>query len=102
MPEIPSLPPIADQPLSVVLLAHNAADHVAASLIVWLGFLDDFRPGAYELILVDDGTADKAQAHADAFPALRVIRHDQPQGEGAALRAGLQAATKPLVFYTLC
>jgi glycosyltransferase involved in cell wall biosynthesis len=106
MPEIPSLPPIADQPLSVVLLARNVADHVVASLIVWLGFLDDFRPGAYELILVDDGssdgTADKAQAQADAFPALRVIRLDQPRGEGAALRTGLQAATKPLVFYTLC
>jgi glycosyltransferase involved in cell wall biosynthesis len=106
MPEIPSLPPIADQPLSVVLLARNAADHVVASLIVWLGFLDDFRPGNYELILVDDGssdgTADKAQAQADAFPVVRVVRLDQPRGEGAALRAGLQAATKPLVFYTLC
>src|SRR4051794_26433444 len=106
MPEIPSLPPIADQPLSVVLLARKAADHVAASLIAWLGFLDDFRPGAYEVILVDDGssdgTAEAAEAQADAFPARRVIRHDQPQGEGAALRAGLHAATKPLVFYTLC
>src|SRR5262245_25888987 len=106
MPELPQLPPIADQPLSVVLLARNCADHVVAALITWLGFLDGIRPGAYELILVDDGsddgTADKAQAQADAFPALRVIRHEKPQGEGAALRAGLEAATRPLVFYTLC
>jgi glycosyltransferase involved in cell wall biosynthesis len=106
MPEIPSLPPIADQPLSVVLLARNAAGHVAVSITDWLGFLDDFRPGAYEVILVDDGssdgTADKAQTQSDAFPTLRIIRHDQPRGEGAALRAGLQAATRPLVFYALC
>src|SRR4051812_41630812 len=106
MPELPTLPPIADQPLSVVLLARNVADHVAASLAVWLGFLDAFRPGAYELILVDDGssdgTADVAQAQAGAYPALRVIRIDQARGEGAALRAGLEAATRPLVFYTLC
>lgn len=99
MPELPPLPPIADQPLSVVLLARGATDHVDP-LAAWLRYLDGFRPGAYELILVDDGSGDRAQA--DAFPTVRVLRLDQPRGEGAALRAGLEAATKPLVFYTLC
>src|SRR5262249_35813120 len=50
----------------------------------------------------DDGTGDRAQAQADAYPALRVIRLEQLRGEGAALKKGLEAATKPLVFYTLC
>jgi glycosyltransferase involved in cell wall biosynthesis len=106
MPDLPKLDPIADSPLSVVLLARDGAGHVADSLAAWLGFLDGFRPGAYELILADDGsgdgTADLAQALVGAHPALRVVRLDQPRGEGAALRAGLEATTKPLVFYTLC
>jgi glycosyltransferase involved in cell wall biosynthesis len=106
MPELPILPPIADQPLSVVLLARNCADCVSESIRAWLTFLDSSRRLSYELILVDDGsddgTGDRAQAHASAYPALRVIRHGQHRGEGAALRSGLEAATKPLVFYTLC
>jgi len=106
MPDFPKLPAIADQPLSVVLLARNCSGHVSAYLVEWLGFLEGFRPGTYELILVDDGstdgTADLAQAQVEAHPALRVIRLDQPSGEGVALKKGLEAATKPLVFYTLC
>ena len=105
MPELPKLPPIADQPLSVVLLAATAPITSATSLIAWLGVPRRRAAGPYELILVDDGSDDGTADGAGQrrrLPALRVIRLDQPQGEGAALRAGLEAATKPLVFYTLC
>jgi glycosyltransferase involved in cell wall biosynthesis len=102
MPAIPQLPPIADQPLSVVLLARNAADHAAATLLSWLTALDASRPGAYELILVDDGSGDGTADRAVAVEGVRLVRLEQPRGEGAALRAGLQAATKPLVFYAPC
>ena len=43
MPEIPKLPPIADQPLSVILLARNRADHVALALTTWLASSGTFR-----------------------------------------------------------
>lgn len=106
MPEIPKLPPIADQPLSVVLLARNSGEHLNTVVISWLGTLDDIRPGAYELIVVDDasddGTADKLAQLTSSYSAVRTIRLESRQGEGAALRAGLEAATNPLIFYTLC
>jgi glycosyltransferase involved in cell wall biosynthesis len=105
MPALPTLPPIANQPLSVVLLARDAAAHVEAQLTAWGDFLRGRGPG-HELLLVDDGssdgTADKAEALASRLPLLRVLRHDRPRGEGAALKTGLEAAGKPLVFYTLC
>jgi glycosyltransferase involved in cell wall biosynthesis len=105
MPSLTPLPPIATQPLSVVLLAHNAVSQVAAVVSRWVTFLDGLKRD-YELILVDDGstdgTAEKAESLAEKYPALRVLRHATHQGEGAALRTALEATRHPLLFYTLC
>jgi glycosyltransferase involved in cell wall biosynthesis len=106
MPAVPELPPIAEAPLSIVLLARDAAGHVEDVLSEWDRFLAG-RPGGGELVLVDDGssdgTADRAEALRHTLPRLGpVLRQDTPRGEGAALRKGLEAAGKPLVFYTLC
>jgi glycosyltransferase involved in cell wall biosynthesis len=100
---LPDLPPIADQPLSVVLLAHNDEPHLEAVLDAWAAQLEG--PGRpYELLLVDDGSSDGTAAQVEArcarLPALRYIRLPQPSGFGAALRAGLAQAQFPLVFYT--
>ena len=105
MPEFPPLPPIATQPLSVVLLAHNAAAHLEAVVTDWCTYLNGLDRD-YELLLVDDGSTDKTAALAaglaERSPRLRLLRHDKHQGEGAALRTGLAQARHPLLFYTLC
>src|ERR1043166_1152167 len=59
----------------------------------------------FEIIVVDDGSADSTaavlqeckQRYGDAF---RIIRHSVNRGYGAALRSGFEAATKDLIFYT--
>jgi glycosyltransferase involved in cell wall biosynthesis len=105
MPDLPPLPPIAGQPLSVVLLAHNEEPHLEAVVGEWAALLDGLGRD-YELILVDDGSSDRTGEMAQALTAqlgrLRVLRHAEHRGAGAALRTGLAEARQPLFFYTTC
>lgn len=58
----------------------------------------------FDLTLVDDGsdahTQDILKRIQESFPLVRVIRHEQNRGYGAALRTGFAAATKEWIFYT--
>jgi glycosyltransferase involved in cell wall biosynthesis len=60
--------------------------------------------GAFELILVDDGSRDGsgplADALADQHDAVRVVRHTVNRGYGAALSTGFAAATGDIVCYS--
>jgi glycosyltransferase involved in cell wall biosynthesis len=105
MPELPRLPPIASQPLSVVLLAHNRAHHLETVLSSWVTFLNGLDRD-YEIIVVDDGSTDGSAALSDKLASnyrrVQVLRHERTRGEGAALRTALSVARHPLLFYTLC
>ena len=57
MPLLPPLPPIADQPLSVVLLAHNEEAQLETVVNEWLTFLNGLGRD-YEVLLVDEGSTD--------------------------------------------
>jgi len=54
-----------------------------------------------EVIVVDDGstdaTADEIKALIAAHPGLRLIRHDRPNGQSAAMRTGILAATGDVI-----
>ncbi len=58
----------------------------------------------YEIIIVDDGSADETGRVADELAAsnerIRVVHHERNLGYGAALQSGFRAARKELVFYT--
>jgi glycosyltransferase involved in cell wall biosynthesis len=58
----------------------------------------------YEIIVVDDGSADDTGRIADQIAAankrVRVVHHEHNQGYGAALQSGLRSAAKDLVFYS--
>jgi glycosyltransferase involved in cell wall biosynthesis len=105
MPELPRLPPIASQPLSVALLAREQVNHLDAILAAWVTFLNGLDR-EYELIVVDDGSTDGtgelAETLAGKYRRVQIRRHERARGEGAALRTALTAAHHPLFFYTLC
>jgi glycosyltransferase involved in cell wall biosynthesis len=94
-------PPIADQPLSVVLPSYNARAELPSLLVELRATLDKLKRN-YQVLVVDDastdGSAELVQAEAATWPKLQLLRRDRHEGHGAALAAGLAQATLPLVF----
>jgi glycosyltransferase involved in cell wall biosynthesis len=89
--------------ISLVLPAYNEAENIerAVRAAAAAGAL----AGAYEVVVVDDGSRDDTVARLAALApelgsSLRVIRHERNRGYGAALRTGFAAADGDLVFYT--
>ncbi len=58
----------------------------------------------FEIIIVDDGSRDGTSKLADQLvrrdPRVRVVRHEENRGFGAALCSGIENSTKDLIFYT--
>jgi glycosyltransferase involved in cell wall biosynthesis len=87
---------------SVVIPIHNEAE----SLATLLGELDrvvaDQGLGAFEYVLVDDGSRDDSwsviRRLAQENPRVRAIRFRRNFGKAAALTAGFQAALGTIVF----
>ncbi len=92
-----------DLSLSVFFPCYNEQDNVRAvvgkAVEVLARLLDD-----WEIIIVDDGSADDTGRIADelaaADPRIRAVHHKRNLGYGAALQSGFAAATKDYVFYT--
>ena len=90
--------------LSVFFPAYNDAPTIPTLLAAVFEVLDQWVPD-YEVIVVNDGSADKTaeileQLRRKYAPRLRVVTHTVNRGYGGALRSGFEAATKDFVFYT--
>jgi len=86
--------------LSVVVPAYNEGELIGATLAAIRAELDaDLEPGSYEILVVDDGSADDTAERAEAAGA-RVVRLAANQGKGGAVRAGMLAADGRAVVFT--
>jgi glycosyltransferase involved in cell wall biosynthesis len=88
--------------VSVVVATRDRPARLAALLA---GLRRQRAPGAFEVVVVDDGsgpeTVSRLQAELDRGELdLRVVRHEEPRGPGAARNAGWRAARAPLVAFT--
>ncbi len=112
MPDFPELPPIADAPLSVVLLTLRGASAHEQVLLRWLTYLQGRRSEisageqAEQLLVVEDGSFPDLipllERLASQYPSVALERMVAPGRVGEALRLGLAAATRPLVACAPC
>src|ERR687888_306127 len=89
--------------LSVFFPAYNDSGTIASMVIRAVQAASELTPD-YEVIVVNDGSADATPAILDelarTYPRLRVIHHAKNRGYGGALQTGFRSATKELIFYT--
>lgn len=96
----------AERPLSLVVPAYNERRRLPALLdLIDARAADIVGPAGFqlaELIVVDDGSSDGTADLVDGRPPSpferRAIRFDGNRGKGAAVRAGMLAATAPFTL----
>src|SRR5438094_9057420 len=100
MPADPASKPAG---LSVFFPAYNDSGTIASMVIRAVKAASELTPD-FEVIVVDDGSADGTAEIADelarTYPQVRAVHHPRNRDYGAALRTGFRAATKDLIFYT--
>src|SRR5688572_6239990 len=89
--------------LSVFFPAYNDSGTIASMVIRAVQAAAELTPD-YEIIVVNDGSADATAQIADelarTYENVRVVHHPKNRGYGGALQSGIRAATKDLIFYT--
>jgi glycosyltransferase involved in cell wall biosynthesis len=91
------------QSISVIFPAYNEEENVAEAIGQAHHCLDYLTPD-WEIVVVNDGSRDRTAAILDAIAAedrrVIAVHHPKNEGYGAALRSGIQAARKELIFFS--
>ena len=92
-----------DYSLSIVVPLFNEEENLPHLVnAIWQVLAND--PAFLELVLVDDGSADRtaeiARSLAAYEPRIKLVQHDRNRGLGAAIRTGLKAAQGDLILYS--
>lgn len=88
--------------LSVIIPAYNEEDGIDEICKRVLGVrekLSEVGIDELELLVVDDGSADRTAVIAEGIEGLRVIRHPKNKGYGAALKTGFSQAKGELIGF---
>ncbi|MFQ5673604.1 MAG: dolichyl-phosphate beta-glucosyltransferase [Nitrospinales bacterium] len=89
--------------VSVIIPAYNEEVRVARSLPRVREFLTQRLGDSWEVILVDDGSADNTAGVAAEFfePAqVKVVRNGQNRGKGYSVRQGARVAKGPILLFS--
>ncbi len=82
--------------VSIVIPAYNETGGIRPTLDRLLAATRDLD---VEILVVDDGSTDDTAAQAEAA-GVRVLRHDQNRGYGAALKTGIRNARADVICIT--
>ncbi len=89
--------------VSIVIPAYNEEAAIGAHLEAIIAHCDP-QPWDYEVIVVDDGSADRTaervEARAEEHRQVRLLRHETNQGKGCAVRLGLLSAAGDIRGFT--
>ncbi|HLU42376.1 MAG TPA: glycosyltransferase [Microthrixaceae bacterium] len=87
--------------LSVVVPAYREADRIAGAVArIREELAEVAETGGLEVVVVDDGSDDDTAAEAERAGADRVLRQPENRGKGAAVRAGMLAASGRTIAFT--
>jgi hypothetical protein len=101
-PESTSLPELS---LSLVIPAYNEGSRLDEGVARLKSAITAgaIVPETTEFIVVDDGSADDTTARAgtlfSTFPHVRLLRLPENHGKGGAVRAGVAAASAPIIAF---
>ena len=103
--DAPASPSTTMHSLSYVVPAYNEEERLGGSLAKLIAY-SAAQPYTVEIIVVDDGSADRTAEIATVAIAdlpdgvtANVIKHNVNQGKGAAVRTGALAASSDVVLY---
>ncbi len=87
---------------SVIVPCYNEVEGILGTIRSLHRHLAD--AGAYEIIVVDDGSTDESAAlvaaESERDPRVRLVAHDRNRGYGASLKTGLRRARAELIAIT--
>jgi glycosyltransferase involved in cell wall biosynthesis len=88
--------------LSVIIPAYNEENGIARVIDQLLAILPGCKVPAYEIIIVNDGSADNTGDAARPYVGdeVRLLEHRTNKGYGAALKTGIRAANYDLICIT--
>jgi len=88
--------------LSIVIPAYNEEKRLPPTLERILSCMSDHYGGAYEIIVMDDGSTDGTSQSVEPFikkyPNVRLIRRAQNKGRGVSVREGVGVANGDLIL----
>src|SRR6267142_1961722 len=101
MQDSPDRPPIAAEPLSLILTSPRADAERDEALRDWVAYLNG-QEQEYEILLVNESGDPPAAEQAAKYAQVQALAPYGRSGFGAALRLGLENARHPLLFYARC